>query len=385
MSAPTHFIPLDREEVAALCRDRLASHGADKVTRLFTIFGAWYHHRLHAQAQALKQRYLTDPERFAEVLGEVVETANFTEITRADLQRALSEESLFRLRLEADFDDFEEIVFYRRGASRRTAEIKRWLGLSKQPVEFTNFELVLVYVRFRDLHPGEKRDDLDFEPGTSLLKLFANVPEADLEMLLPNTKVRMRLMDKLLIGVPAFFSGVAVLTTKLGGTLLILGGVFAFWLGLSGEPVTLNQPELAALLTAAATLGGYLWKQYSNFKNRKIRFMKTLAENLYFKTLAHNEGVLSYLIDRAEESEFKEALLAYTGLLVLNTATAAELKAWVDAQLDGRTDFEVADALAKLSMAGLLRNTGADGKLSVLGLAEAYQAIDSAWDALFQS
>jgi hypothetical protein len=38
------------------------------------------------------------------------------------------------------------------------------------------------------------------KPGVTLLKLFQNVPKADLEMLIPNTTVRMFNLDKLLIG-----------------------------------------------------------------------------------------------------------------------------------------------------------------------------------------
>jgi hypothetical protein len=56
-------------------------------------------------------------------------------------------------------------------------------------------------------------------------------------------------------------------------------------------------------------------KQWLKFKNRKILFMKTLADNLYFKNLDNNEGVLNHVIDGAEEEECKEALLAYYFLL----------------------------------------------------------------------
>ena len=41
-------------------------------------------------------------------------------------------------------------------------------------------------------------------------------------MLFPNTEVRMKTVDKLMIGVPAA-SGIALLVTKLGPTLLLVG------------------------------------------------------------------------------------------------------------------------------------------------------------------
>ena len=93
--------------------------------------------------------------------------------------------------------------------------------------------------------------------GSTLLKLFQNVPKADLEMLFPNTRVRMRTIDKLLIGVPALISGGIVLTTKLGASLVLLGSLLGFWLGLGGHPVEMNKTSIMVLL---AGLGGYLWK-----------------------------------------------------------------------------------------------------------------------------
>jgi hypothetical protein len=55
---------------------------------------------------------------------------------------------------------------------------------------------------------------------------------------------------------------------------------------------------------------GVIFKQWSTFKNCKLRFMKALADNLYFKNLNNNDVVFHRLIDSAEE-ECKEAILAY--------------------------------------------------------------------------
>lgn len=80
--------------------------------------------------------------------------------------------------------------------------------LSQWRDAFVNYEQVVVYLRMRDDFAGCRA-------GATLLKLFRNVPKADLEMLFPNTRVRMRLMDKLLIGIPAFISaGIIILLRK---------------------------------------------------------------------------------------------------------------------------------------------------------------------------
>ncbi len=191
-----------------------------------------------------------------------------------------------------------------------------------------------------------------------MLKLFQNVPAADVEMLFPNTRVGMRLSDKLMIGIPAVISGGVVMSTKLGATLVLLGSLLAFWFGLSKEPVSLDRAALLVLAAGLGTLGGYFWKQYSNFKNRKMRFTQALTENLYFKLLDNNAGVLLRMLDEAEDSECKESLLAYYFLLAGAAPMSAQqldqqIEAWFAQRWQCQLDFEIDDALQKLQLLGL--------------------------------
>ena len=101
----------------------------------------------------------------------------------------------------------------------------------------------------------------------------------------------MRMLDRLLIGVPALVSGGIVFTTKLGATLLLMGSLLGFWLGVSSKPVQLDKAALLALVAGLGALGGYCWKQFSNFRNRKLKYTQALTENLYFKLLDNNAGV----------------------------------------------------------------------------------------------
>jgi hypothetical protein len=195
-----------------------------------------------------------------------------------------------------------------------------------------------------------------------MLKLFQNVPAADLEMLFPNIRVGMRLLDKLVMGVPALVSGGLVLTTKMGTTLVLLGSLFGFWLGLSSQPVELNKATVLVLLAGLGALGGYLWKQFVNFRNRKLKYTQALTENLYFKLLDNNAGVLFRLLDDAEESECKESMLAYYFLLAQGESmTSAELdqriEAWFAENWQCQLDFEIDDALDKLQNLGLAQCT----------------------------
>jgi hypothetical protein len=227
---------------------------------------------------------------------------------------------------------------------------------------------------------------LNFVPGSTIIKLFQNVPKADLEMLFPNSKVRMKTIDKVIIGVPAAVSGIIVIVTKLSATLILIGSVFAFWLGLSKEEAQLNQKHLIALGAGLATLGGFLFRQISKFKNRKIKFMKALSDNLYFKNLDNNAGVFHHLIDAAEEEEFKEAVLAYFFLLTeKRPLQKAELDAliekWLEAGWNCKINFEIDDALNKLERLELVTCEG--DMVQCLPLAEARRRLDHIWDNYF--
>jgi hypothetical protein len=412
--APTiesdRFIPFRKADLVtmALRKGPLPTAQAGELQDFCRLLEALLHFEYHQLLKKLKAAYAPfDPDAdtrplaapdaetlkrhqadFVREMTTLLNAANFERITADDLADALQEASLFKIRLAVDFDDFEEVLFFRRGESVRNETLVSWGGLRRRQVTFTNYDRVVVYIKFKPAayFEARQRRDLPYTPGATLIKLFRNVPKADLEMLFPNSEVRMQTIDKLIIGVPAAVSGVVILVTKLGASLVLLASLLAFWLGLRETAVEINQQHLVALGLGLGTLAGFLFKQISKFKNRKIRFMKALAENLYFKNLDNNAGVLHHLIDAAEEEEFKEAVLAYVFLAAApeglsRAALDRTVEGWLAAGWDCRIDFEVDDALAKLTRWGLLTRTG--DRLQVLPLSAARIRLDQIWDRLF--
>ena len=328
--------------------------------------------------------------RFFAEFDKLLDKANFEKVSDDDLNRAMEEESLFKIKLAVDFNDFEQILFYRRGESRRQETLVSLFGLKKRELEFINYDRVVTVVKYKPqaYFDQQERENLNFEPGSIQIKFFRNVPRADLEMLFPNTEVRMKTIDKLYIGVPAVASGVAILVTKLGTTLVLVGALLAFWLGVRDEPVVLNQANLLVLAAGFGTLGVYLWKLFSKFKNRKILFMKALADNLYFKNLDNNVGVFHRLIDAAEEEESKEALLAYYFLHQSPTPLTAKqldrrVEQWFVDRLGHSLDFEVADALAKLTEFGLVDQL--EDRFQAVAMPEGISRLDRIWDEIYSA
>jgi len=393
------FIPYRKHDIIEMClQDGLLPGQDNEFRHLCEMLGSIFHFEFHQIIESLKLCYAPiDPDsdtrrveriavapslNFTELLSDLLQKANYERVSETDLNQALNESSLFRIRLHVNFDDFSEVLLFCRGELVRQETVAQWMGLVSKTIEFTNYERVVVYIRFKDDYEQSKNELPSCKPGSTLLKLFQNVPKADLEMLFPNTRVRMRVVDKLLIGIPAVVSGGIVLTTKLGASLVLLGSLFGFWLGLSSQPVELNKTALMVLLAGLVALGGYLWKQFNNFKNRKIRFMQTLTQNLYFKNLDNNAGVFYRLANDAEEEECKEAILAYYFLLTSDQPVSkAELdrtvEQWLATNWNCAIDFEIDDALKKLQMLKLVQNN--NGKLTAIPLMQGIQTLDQRW------
>ncbi len=404
------FIPFRKTDIIEMCCDdgTLSGKAIPLFRNLSSLLSSIYHFQFHKSLELLKDCYApvnpdadtkpvypkTEKEKeelentLVLELKNLLDAANFEEITKADLDRALREESLFKIRLQVDFDDFEKILFFRRGESVREETLVSFFGLRKKTITFINYDRVVIYVKYKDksYFDQKERNKLFFTPGSTVIKLFRNIPRSDLEMLFPNTEVRMKTIDKLIIGVPAAIGGVVILATKLGATLVLTGALLTFWLGLRDKPVVLDQAALVGLAMGFGTLGAFLWKQFNNFKNRKIQFMKTLADNLYFKNLDNNTGVFHRLIDAAEEEECKEAILAYFFLLKsAKPLSASELdrniETWFETQHGHVLDFEVHDAVEKLEKLGLVEIL--ENKITAIPLEQALIRLDKTWDSYF--
>ena len=207
-----------RDIIEMLLRERFIEASAHEQFREFCkILESVFHFDYHQRLEDLKDAYAPlNPDRdtrvppdgvalgspaefaksssadFARRMESLLERANYEKLTDADLQRALEEKSLFKLRLHVDFDEFEEVLLFTRGHYQKQETIRRLFGLWKTTVSFSNFDRVVIYVRLKADADVQPRPDL---AGMTMLKLFQNVPRADIEMLFPNTRLGMRTID----------------------------------------------------------------------------------------------------------------------------------------------------------------------------------------------
>ena len=130
----SRFIPFRKADIVDMCiRDAgLTGDETEEFRQFSQILEALFHFEFQRPLETLKNSYApfnpdTDTRLLAEVSGKerkllqkqlvdemtaVLNAANFERITAEDLAQALAEESLFKIRLEVDFDDFEDVIFF---------------------------------------------------------------------------------------------------------------------------------------------------------------------------------------------------------------------------------------------------------------------------------
>jgi len=394
-----HFIPFSCHDVEGICRatnfvegemfeqhrhlfSRLINIQYQSLLEQLKLSYAPYNPDL--DTKVWQQQRVKQPQELATLVGQMLNAANYVQLTADDLALALNAQSLCKIRLDVDFNEFSQLLVFSRGEHIVKRTVTRLGRFGHKRLEFVNFERVFILLQFQDRQwfIDRKREVPEhIQPGAIMLKLFKDVPKADLETLFPNTKIKMRNLDKLLIGVPALASGGLILATKLSATLVLSAALISFSLGWSKQPVVLDQNNMLILGAGLATLGGYLWKQFSAFKHRKIKFMQSLTDSLYYKALDNNVGVFHYLIDNAKESEGKELILAWTFMHQLKRATAhtldSAIETYFESTLDSAIDFDVQDALAKLLRLDLVTLEGTE--YVVRDLQQSYQHLLAQW------
>jgi hypothetical protein len=405
------YIPFrKRDIVQMLIQDKglKSKEEESKFLKFVKMVESIFHFEFHEELETLKDAYFPlDPDqpkwcplptqevesskgKLFDTLHNVLNKANFETIPQEEIDKAYETGAAVDLHIDVDKNDFEDIRFYSRGDREDKIIHYKWFGLKKYESRHTILERVVMLVRFKDKEYFEtrKKNDIQFEPGSTMIKLFKDVPKEDLEMLFPNAKVSMSLKDKLLLIVPALVGGVPLLITKVLPALLVVYVILTAYFGLSPEAGARDMKQAIVAISAAAALGGFLMKQWTKYKNMRYEFQKILSDNLYFRNLVNNVGVFHSLIDSAEEEECKEAFIAYYFLYVTEDEMDEGqldhmVEDWFLKQHNCELDFECPDALDKLMRLKLIERRE-DGVLKAQEFDEALRRLDERWDNYFQ-
>jgi len=416
------FIPFHKAEIIRLlCEDGyLKPSEQKKFQNVCKLLECIFHFIFHKKIEFLKNNYYPlNPDKIIKTtkvyseddikkceknlldkFKEILNDANYERITQDDINYAIEKESLFKINLFVDFDDFESQLIYRKGVRKKETLEKRIL---RKPVktDVTIFDRVALLIKFKDkaYFENNNRKNLKFKPGSLIIKLFQNIPKADMEMMFPNTQVKMRYKDILLMAGCALGGGVAV-ALKAGAGLIAMISVLWFltrsFIYTGGEIPYLGPTEISCMvggISALTAIVAFLVNHWNKYKNRKIKFMKDLGDNLYFKNLDNNAGVFHYILNEAEEEECKEAILSYYFLICSDNGLTASglddiIEQWFATKYDTVIDFEISDALRKLKELDLCKTIQTDEKgeaiWQAVSLDDACTRLDYIWDNYFQ-
>lgn len=386
-----HYIPVRVSDlVTLLCTDKnVQPEDAESFRQFARLVAATFHFEYHQKLQDLKDGYAPfDPDTVTREVRPLsaqeketrlgglfdqftwlLERANYKRLDRTAIEAAMQEVSAWGINMEVDFDVFERLEVFVRGDSMGRRYIRSWWQFWKKPAEVQ----VPVYQRLAlilKLRP-HKRLPEGIDTKGVYLKLFKDMPKADIEMLLPGAQLKMPGLARLKLG-SSLLSGLAWILYTTVRTLLA-AAAFSIW----------------ALYGPIAALAGYGYKQWYGYQFAKTTYGLQLTQSLYYQNLDNNAGVLTQLLDEAEEQECREALLGYYYLwrhAGERGWTAKDLDDYVEMDLERllnlKVDFEIEDALAKLERLGVVEKT--EDRYRAVPLARALEALDSAWDNYFK-
>ena len=273
-------------------------------------------------------------QEYTELLNQVaylLDKANYERLSDVQIEQAVlraSRRSL-HVRVHPDRVQFIEVWIRGRGTSTKQERVK-WKPWKKQDVTIDVFRRMVVVARLKG------------SPHV-VLKLFKDIPEADVEALLPHAEVTMTLLDRLKL----FATGAGTLGVTASKLLKVAIGFAAL-------------TKLAWILVVG--LGTIGVRTVLGYRRAHIDRDWQRTRHLYFQNLGNNASVLQLLVATVKQEEVKEAVLAYLFCHDSSRKWSDEAKLcdaiedWLHATAGVRVDFDIADALDKLERLDLFAN-----------------------------
>ncbi|MDC0932451.1 DUF3754 domain-containing protein [Arcobacteraceae bacterium] len=327
----------------------------------------YYHKEFHSELLKLKTNYHPfNPDRdtitlktFSQedlllkekkLLGDIIpllNSANYEQLTQDTINDAIEETSPYGVDVSVNFEEFDNLHLFFRGSAIREEKQRtpKSLYLKKEIVKTKIYRRLFLFFK-------QQIDGKD----CIYLKLFKDIPQSDLEMLFPNIKVKISLLDKIKLTITGGGGTVA-------GTATLIGKMAA-----SLDPI--------ALLSALGAFIAIIGRQVTSIFTHRTKYMAKLTKNLYFYNLDNNAGAISHILDMAEDEEVKEVFLAYLFILKNKKPLSKEeldsnIEEFIQHTFNIPMDFEIEDALDKLIKLRLVIHNKNIDKIHAVTITEA--------------
>jgi hypothetical protein len=389
-----HFIPATLAQVGQFLHERNPDPGVARVRALLIALlrletgatgdglKAGFERALDAAQRDRGNRpEAEDPRKaFVADLTETLVRANYRPVTERELNEAVDSKAIFHVKVAVDTRAFRQLHIFVRGKEPREETVRSWFGLRKRGIAFDYLDRVLV---FTDGLPPQRRGwrrRRRRPPPPLSIKLFHGIPVPDMEMLLPNSEVRMRRIDQAAVAVPAIVS-VTLAASKVILSATAIWSSIQFALGLSKDPPAVSG-GWGLVAAGSFTLLGIAMGAYTSYQKRHLQYANAYSETLYYQTLDSGVGAFLRVLDEAFEEEAKEATIAYAFLAEGATTEEAldnDIEGWLGAKVGVEFDFEVDDALTKLQRLGVAVRDGETWR--VLPPEQAIAILERRWAA----
>lgn len=290
-----------------------------------------------------------DETAYRSLFSEIADSlghANYRRLSPREIQAAVGAASHWGVRLQVKYSSFRRLEVYGRG-DIVTKRMKRdWRSFFRmKEVDVPIYQRLVVVFRAKELQSFQ--DPLD--PSRVHLRMFKNIPKADIDMMLPGSKIRLSWLDTGKIGIPTLW-GIFIMSSKLAKSLWIIA--------LIGTLKVLSSFLFAIAIVLATVFYGI--KSVLSYTSTKRRYQLNITRSLYYQNLDNNLGALLRLEEEAEQQEVCEAILAYFVLSQsVEALTTKEIDQRAEAILESITgfpiDFDVEDAVRDLGSFGIIQ------------------------------
>lgn len=333
-------------------------------------------------------------------LPEVLARANYHRLSQTEIEQAMKAASRWGVRMRINFAALDHLEVYGRGNVIGQRMIRNWKNfLRVESISVPLYQRVVVVFR-----TNAKLKSPQFDSRRVYLRMFKNVPQQDVDMLLPSIDIQMTWLDHSRIVVPSLYAAGITLWRFLRNVLLLtLFGVF----------------KTAAMVVLGLFAIGFGIKSMLTYRTHtKRRHMLNMTQSLYYQNLDNNMGVLLKLLEEGEQQEACEAILAYFAATFLlspgiaverheeepsdssdccagnaavgSTTHPAISLADIDHACEAllleatqlNVDFDVESTARNLSQLGIMSASGDNWQ--TIPLAQALQKLDRTWDDWFK-
>lgn len=262
-------------------------------------------------------------EQARRLVAYVLDKANYEALDSAQVQATVGAANSYGIRIRVNPERVEWLELWVRGRTTGTRTVRTlrrpWKGEERE---------VELYRRLAVVFQGKDEDALN-------LKLFREIPVADVEALLPHAEVAMSGLDRLKV---------------VGGSLGALGGV-------ATKVVESTVAASQMLWLGVLALGGLSVRSFFGYRRAKHTRLSQMTHHLYYQNVANNAGVLDQLVGSIGQEDLKEAVLAYVaahgGRAHDEAALQGEVAQWLRERFAVEVDFDGPDAVATLERLGL--------------------------------